>query len=168
MSINELGALGEFIGALLLFISLIYVAIQLRQNTRALRAASQRSSTDQFTNIDLTIMGNPDLREAVFAMASEAKFSEMNLDQAIRTNAVLQAYCNTLSNVYRDAKAGVAASGDWKQLESSIKANMVGNALFREWWRLRATQDSIYSGEFRDWVTCEIDKFESQGTGSPQ
>lgn len=38
MTIFELGALGEFLGAILLFISLIYIGIQIRQNTIATRA----------------------------------------------------------------------------------------------------------------------------------
>ncbi len=39
MTIFELGALGEFAGAILLFGSLIYVGLQIRQNTNATRAA---------------------------------------------------------------------------------------------------------------------------------
>jgi len=34
MSIIELGALGEFVGAIILVVTLIYLAIQLRQNTK--------------------------------------------------------------------------------------------------------------------------------------
>jgi len=165
MSISELGALGEFIGALLLFVSLIYVALQLRQNTAALRAESQRSSTDQFTNIDLVITGNPELREAVLALATEAKFSEMNPDQAIRTNAVLQAYCSTFNQVFQDARAGIADPAYWKGFESTIKSNLIQNSLFREWWHSRAQQDSLYSGDFYRWITEEIEKAESQDAG---
>ena len=40
MTFEELGGLGEFIGAIAVIASLLYVAIQLRQNTRSLRTAS--------------------------------------------------------------------------------------------------------------------------------
>jgi hypothetical protein len=40
MSIMELGALGEFFGAIAVVVTLIYLAGQLRQNTKALRSAS--------------------------------------------------------------------------------------------------------------------------------
>ena len=33
MTIFELGAVGEFVGAILLFLSLIYVGVQIKQNT---------------------------------------------------------------------------------------------------------------------------------------
>ena len=46
MTIFELGALGEFIGAILLFVSLIYVGLQIKQNRAdklTQRAASRLS-----------------------------------------------------------------------------------------------------------------------------
>jgi hypothetical protein len=38
MNWQALGAIGEFVGGLLVVFSLLYLALQLRQNTRALRA----------------------------------------------------------------------------------------------------------------------------------
>ncbi len=43
MTFEELGGLGEFISAIAVVASLVYVAIQLRQNTRSLRTASFQS-----------------------------------------------------------------------------------------------------------------------------
>jgi hypothetical protein len=40
MTLQELGSLGEFIGALAVIASLAYVALQIRQHTRSLRTAS--------------------------------------------------------------------------------------------------------------------------------
>ncbi len=44
MTIVELGAAGEFFGAILLFVSLIFVGLQLRQNTRAVQRSSAREA----------------------------------------------------------------------------------------------------------------------------
>lgn len=43
MSLQDLGNLGEFIGAFAVVISLIYLAIQIRQNTKQMRESSQVS-----------------------------------------------------------------------------------------------------------------------------
>jgi hypothetical protein len=40
MSIQDLGSLGELVGAVAVVLSLIYLATQIRQNTQATRAAS--------------------------------------------------------------------------------------------------------------------------------
>lgn len=41
MTIMELGALGEFLGAIAVFATLVYLAVQVRQNTRSLDAAQR-------------------------------------------------------------------------------------------------------------------------------
>ena len=41
MSIMELGALGEFVGAIAVVITLAYLAIQIRQNTRAMEESKR-------------------------------------------------------------------------------------------------------------------------------
>ena len=46
MTIFELGALGEFVGAILLFTSLIYVGLQIKQNTSVTRIASMHSAIE--------------------------------------------------------------------------------------------------------------------------
>ena len=45
---NVLGNFGEFAGAILLFVSLFYVAVQIRQNTVAMRATSRQALIDTF------------------------------------------------------------------------------------------------------------------------
>ena len=41
MTIMELGALGELLGAIAVFVTLIYLAVQVRQNTRSIEAAQR-------------------------------------------------------------------------------------------------------------------------------
>ena len=47
MSIMELGALGEFVGSVGVIATLIYLAIQIRQNTSATRAGVRQGVTEQ-------------------------------------------------------------------------------------------------------------------------
>lgn len=50
MTITELGALGEFVGAFLLFGSLVYVGIQIRQSNQTDRLNAAISFEDQYRN----------------------------------------------------------------------------------------------------------------------
>lgn len=43
MSLEDLGNVGEFVAAVAVVVSLIYLAVQIRQNTRAVRSASYQS-----------------------------------------------------------------------------------------------------------------------------
>jgi hypothetical protein len=40
MSLEDLGNIGEFVAAVAVVVSLVYVAVQIRQNTRSVRASS--------------------------------------------------------------------------------------------------------------------------------
>ena len=44
MTLSDLGSIGELIGGVAVVVSLIYVALQIRQNTRAIRASSHQSA----------------------------------------------------------------------------------------------------------------------------
>ena len=49
MNWDALSAIGQTVGALAVVISLIYLAVQMRQNTRAVRGTSFQAVTDAFT-----------------------------------------------------------------------------------------------------------------------
>ena len=53
MSIMELGALGEFVGSIAVVITLIYLALQLKQNTSSVRANAYQGWVA--ANLDLNL-----------------------------------------------------------------------------------------------------------------
>lgn len=55
MSISDLGSLGEFIGSIAVLVTLIYVALQIRYNTHATRAASHHAITDALMRTDMHV-----------------------------------------------------------------------------------------------------------------
>jgi len=50
MNLNDLANIGQVIGAIAVVISLIYVALQIRQNTNAVRSATAQSVHEHFAN----------------------------------------------------------------------------------------------------------------------
>ena len=63
MTIVELGALGEFIGAVAVLVTLIYLAVQLRQNTEAIRAQISQARSDQAQEFFLFSADSPHIPE---------------------------------------------------------------------------------------------------------
>jgi len=63
MTIFELGALGEFGGATLLFLSLIYVGLQIRQNTSATRIASMHSAIESSVEFSKLLVSDQKLSD---------------------------------------------------------------------------------------------------------
>ena len=61
-TLQDLGSLGEFVGALGVVVSLVYLARQMQQNTTSVRAASFNSMTEN----SLRLL-EPSFRESDFA-----------------------------------------------------------------------------------------------------
>jgi len=80
MTIFELGALGEFVGAILLFVSIIYVGMQIRQNTDATRAQIHQSRSDQAQQFFLNICGSDQLLELSHKISHEGEFDRSVFD----------------------------------------------------------------------------------------
>ena len=53
MTLQDLGSIGEFVAAIATLATLVYLALQIRQNTREAQAASRNSVSQSF--IDLLI-----------------------------------------------------------------------------------------------------------------
>ncbi len=61
MTIFELGALGEFLGSIAVVFTLIYLAIQIRQNTRSGRAQSRQTLITQWSSTNWELSRDPEL-----------------------------------------------------------------------------------------------------------
>ena len=61
MSIIELGALGEFVSATAILITLVFLIVQLRQTTVSVRSASRGNSAIAIAELDRDIAKDPEL-----------------------------------------------------------------------------------------------------------
>ena len=59
MSIQDWGAIGEILGGIAVVISLVYLAVQLRMNTKILKANAAWDSEIAFSNANLAIARDP-------------------------------------------------------------------------------------------------------------
>ena len=63
MDLTQLANVGEFIGGVAVLVTLIYLAVQLRQNTRAMRSSTfQQISAQMGQNVE-TVTTNPELAD---------------------------------------------------------------------------------------------------------
>ena len=64
MTTQDLGSIGEFVASIGVVVSLIYLAIQTRSNTRAIRAQTRSSITDQVLTVQSLMFDSDDYRRA--------------------------------------------------------------------------------------------------------
>jgi hypothetical protein len=68
---EAVGAFGEIIGAAAVVLSLVYLAVQVRQNTGALRAAAAAEAVAAIREFNGRIIDDPEINE-IFVKASRA------------------------------------------------------------------------------------------------
>ena len=79
MTIFELGAMGELVGAILLFASLIFVGLQIRQNSNSVKAAAAQSVLE---NLNLSIQVGAASREtAKVIVQGQIDFESLDEDE---------------------------------------------------------------------------------------
>ena len=66
MTIQDLGNIGEFFGGLLVVVSLFYLAMQIRQNTRSLRAAAHQEAVRGANEWSSLLVQDSDLNRLLF------------------------------------------------------------------------------------------------------
>ena len=59
MTISELGSIGEFLGAIAVLVTLVYLALQIRQNTKATAALIHQARSDQAQEFHLFGANSP-------------------------------------------------------------------------------------------------------------
>ena len=111
MSIMELGALGEFVGAFAVVATLIYLALQIRQNSAMLEQNHEfsRASIVQESNVMYSTFRGLIAGDAALARIYRCALSEEVLegDEAIRFQAYLDMYFAWLETVFNHLRSGL-------------------------------------------------------------
>ncbi len=93
MTVVELGALGEFVGAFAMVATLIYLAVQIRQNTQTVQAAAVDASVGRINEV----------RKSIY---EDAELSRIYLEGNAEPDALDDECRNAISNVHPQCLVG--------------------------------------------------------------
>lgn len=113
MTVETLGHLGDFIGGLAVIASLLYLAVQIRQNTRAVRSSSYHQAAEQTWNYCLAVAGDASLAEILARRESGEALSPA---EQIRANSSDQAIIFGMENMLRLHEEGLVDPEIWQNL----------------------------------------------------
>ncbi len=100
MSIQDLGALGEFISSIAVVLTLIYLAVQIRQNTKTTRTTASNSALS-----DLTQLTNHNERYISMLLKAHHK-EKLTPDERIHMVERFVTIMRTLENLWYQHKLG--------------------------------------------------------------
>ncbi len=150
MTIQDLGSLGEFVSSIAVVVTLVYLATQLRQNTKAIRAAStqalDRSITD---NIALWASTRENAVLMERGLSSNESLSE---EEAIHFQTLIAAFFLTMDSSFWSYRNALLPAELWEREQEVIRAwiNRPGG---RTAWQLKRSQ---VSRPFREHVESSL------------
>jgi hypothetical protein len=146
MTLETIYYISQIVAVVGIFASLIFVGLQVRQNTKALRATSHHAITDSFNAINNLVLSDP--KVARIMRLTLAGSEEMDEDERVSANYMLLANMRIFETLYYQYKNGTL---DKKLFDAELKtlkwvATLPG---FLAWWP--ANPISL-SDEFRAFI----------------
>jgi hypothetical protein len=111
MDWNALGAIGEIVGALAVFLTLGYLAVQIRQNTKAVRASALDSSINAVNDVRVAILGSSEV--TAFYRKGLVNPEELGDDERERFRLLMHTIIWSVWNIYAQTEYGGLSSGTW-------------------------------------------------------
>ena len=166
MNWEAISTIAEIVGATAVVISLIYLAIQIRQNNRqveeqvrALRLQAYDTAGADFSTLRLHVSGNPQLA-SVWRRAKES-YNALEPDERAQANEMLHELMWAYQNIFSRMQGGA----EDEVLRNIVDRNLdhwMDNPGFREWWRTE--KKTPYSDEFESLVHSACSRVENEDT----
>ena len=145
MDWNAVGALGEVVGALAVVLTLIYLSVQVRQNSAAIRSATRADIAKTQAEMNWRFAEHPSVSTTTYAYL---RGEDLNKDAEVIATACISGALRTFENQYFSYIEGNFSKSIWDGYRNNIRF-VVTTPNFREYWDDRK---QIFSREFRTLV----------------
>ena len=121
MTIFELGALGEFVGSIAVVVTLIYLAVQIKQNTAATHTNTQQFFLSAYSNLH----GRVQTSDMAIVLAKVTETNErLEPHEVIRLRAWLAEFGGIIYATKQLENRGVITSADYQREVEPLKSFM--------------------------------------------
>jgi hypothetical protein len=150
MNWEAIGAVGEVLGAAGVIVSLLYLAVQIRADAKAKRAASMHDQSDAYRDFLHTMATDEDLAEIYLRGIRD--FSSVTEGDLVRFGSALGFLFRVFDEAYFHWQEGNLDAHTWNGFESPM-GDMLAYPGVRDWWSTRA---HWYSEPFRELIRAKV------------
>jgi hypothetical protein len=150
VTISNLGSIGEAVGALAVLISLVYLAIQIRQNTQAMRASTFLGLTNAWQDY-LLQSSHPEFSELLEKAARDPQ--GLADDEVWRLYSLARVVFRRFENDFFQFESGTFDQGAWDGYRASLHGDILAHEAFRAMWRL---QHRFFAPNFVGFIDEEL------------
>lgn len=151
MKLEKISALAELVSSIAIVITLVYLAVQTHQNTRALQANARQASLDAELGLILKVIDNPILYEGPPLELPDTKYTEQEWIQIVAYNVAL---FRTRESYWIQYKNGALDSEIWDSYRSVLARDIREEEQIRWVWDLFSNQ---FNPEFVKEVNTYLD-----------
>jgi hypothetical protein len=146
MSLSDLASIGSFVSGIAVLVSLIYLSLQIRQNTKHSRALIQQGRAARIcqTLTDMAELDWTDGMDACFAGESNVSPKELR-----KFNFVARNYFVSAEDSFLQHQEGLMDHQVFDGFEGSMRAGLSASPGFRKAWKLSRMS---YVPAFRDYI----------------
>ncbi len=152
MNWDAVGATGELIGAVTVMVTLVYLVIQLKQNTRALKSSTFQQLGDVMARNWEVVITNPDMA-ALFLKASSG-LDALEQKERLLFGAMATMLFRRVETVYTQESLGAIDTRLTEGFKQSSLSSL-SHLGMREWWQ---QSQLAFRPEFVAWVNTELEK----------
>jgi hypothetical protein len=143
---EALGAVAETIGAVGVIATLVYLSVQVRQNTRAIRAQTYDSFVSQFRNWNEPMRVDSRLAERFHELIEDVEsLSPQDQRHAIH---VLYDFARLAENLHYQYREGMLSDSVWEGWENLFRAYLSAPGFVWYWENRRG----FFDADFNEWV----------------
>ena len=143
MNWEAASAIAEWAGVILVVVSLGYLAMQIRQNTRTVRASTELDTGRQWSEFHARIAHSKDMADIWDKGLTDAE--DLTAQEKRKFIWLVAEYLFLVESLYRQRQLGFLSLEGWHQHLSAV-AGLLLHPLIESWW---ASGVSPYSSEFR-------------------
>ena len=150
MTIQDLGSLGEFVAAIATLVTLVYLALQIRQNTRTVRTSTYQAVLDSSRSDTELILAHPHL-ERIYRLGRRDN-NKLTDDERPVFRMLLGQLLLNYEIMFLQHRHGVLDEDFWRGRQEGLRALLLQPGV-RLWWAGAAPLlHRYFATEFRELV----------------
>ncbi len=158
MDITTLAAWGEFLGGIGVIVSLIYLASQIRQNSRLMRASTASFTMEASNAVSGRMVDDPEVARLYFTGCEDR--NSLSPSDLQRFDPMISMMINAWDQEYDFFRDKVMSERVWKRRRHTMVYTMRQPGV-QQWWKEWSANQ--YESEFREFVDGLIREGEAAG-----
>ncbi len=151
MTWESAGTIAEITGAIAVVVSLFYLAVQVRQNTKIVAANTIQSISSTASDISMRVAESPHLSRIFVKLIADTE--ELSLEEAMQMQLVMRAGVRNFENYYYQYQRGYLEEDMWVGYKRAV-LDQLSLSFGKSWWNNHRV---VFGERFVEFVESELE-----------